>query len=357
MPRIAIDASLVGTEKTGDATYWSGLIEGLANIEADYEFLLLSNRAAPEGFALDSRFKWLRLRSHNRRWFSWVTMPRAAKAFGADAYHTQYTLSPLAGKRGITTIHDVSFFIGPEWFRAKDRALLQRLVRKSAKRAAKVITVSETSKRDIVKYLGVAASKVAVTYNGVHSRFKPVADAGAIVNDKFGIDGEYLLALGTRWPRKNFQLAARAAEMLGEDSPKLVVVGKAGWGESEAQSGAIIYTGYVSDEDLPALYSGAKLFLLPSRYEGFGIPMLEAFACGTPVLSSSGGALPEVSGGAAEICADLTPEAWAAKIKDLLSDSSKLSEMRDTGLRRAKDFTWENTARRTIAVYDEVVHD
>src|SRR5207247_253581 len=116
-----------------------------------------------------------------------------------------------------------------------------------------------------------------------------------------------------------------------------------------------IATGYLPDEILPSIYSGADLFLFPSHYEGFGIPMVEAFACGTPVLSSAGGALPEVSGGAAEILEDNTPRAWSAKIAELLSDSSKLHAMRERGFARAEEFSWTDTARRTLDVYREVL--
>jgi glycosyltransferase involved in cell wall biosynthesis len=279
----------------------------------------------------------------------------AARKAGAAIYHTQYTLSPLA-RRGVTTIHDVSFFIGPEWFKPKDRMLMQRTVPASARRAKKVITVSETSKADIVRHLAVPANEVAVTYNAAPPWFAPMdRDQAAPALHALGVDGPYMLAIGARWPRKNLSLAIRAAELLPPKLPhKLLVVGKEGWGEEGAGTRTVA-TGYLANESLPPLYAGADLFVFPSFYEGFGIPMVEAFASGTPVLSSAGGSLPEVSAGAAEIVDSFQIKDWAEAMTRLLGDSSKLSEMRSKGLLRSKDFSWEETAARTLSVYEEVI--
>lgn len=343
-PIVALDASLAYGTNTGDSTYWTGLIGGLAGMELPYEILLLSHLQKPP----DAPFRWLQV-GGGSRWRSMVGMPMAARKAGAAAYHTQYTLSPLA-RGGITTIHDVSFFIGPEWFKTKDRVLMQRTVPASARRAKKVITVSETSKRDVVKFTGVDPGKVAVTYNAAPAWFKPTE---AKANPP--VDGPYLLAIGARWPRKNLALAIRAANLLPDSLPhKLLVVGKEGWGD-EGEGHRVVSTGYLPNEQLPGLYAGADLFLFPSFYEGFGIPMVEAFACGTPVLASSGGSLPEVSGGAAEILDSFEPRDWAAAITSLLGDSGKMAKMRELGLRRSKDFSWAETARRTAAVYSEVI--
>ena len=350
-PLVAIDATLAFGTNTGDSTYWSGLLTGLAEVDSPFDFLLLSDHIPNNNLP----FRWQAVAGGNARWRSLVGLPMAALRAGAAVYHTQYTLSPLA-RRGVTTIHDVSFFIGPEWFKPRDRILMQRTVPASARRAKKVITVSETSKRDLVRYLGVAEDKVAVTYNAAPTWFKPLDRAGVQqAMHQLGIDGPYLLTIGARWPRKNLALAIRAAELLPDSLPhKLVVVGKEGWG-GEKGGRRTIATGYLPNESLPALYAGADLFLFPSYYEGFGIPMVEAFASGTPVLSSAGGSLPEVSAGAAEIVPSFEAADWAAAITALLNDSSKLSEMRRRGLARSRDFSWTETAQRTIAVYHEVI--
>ena len=351
MPSVAIDATLVAGSNTGDSSYWTGLLGGLEKLDSEFRFILLSNRELPSGLSLGNRFAWKRLPARNRRWLSLVTMPLAARKLGADVFHTQYTLSPLA-RNGITTIHDVSFFIGPQWFKPRDLLLMRGTVPGSAKRAKAVITVSETSRSDIVEHLQVDPSKVFVTYNAAAPFFRPTDPEDA--KREFGIDGPYILTIGARWPRKNLALAIRAAGLLPKRVPHdLLVIGKEGWGD-EGGNSRTVSTGYIPNAQLPALYSGASLYLFPSFYEGFGIPMLEAFACGTPVLASNGGALPEVSGGAAEIMEDWTPEAWAARIEALLSDSSKLAQMVDRGVSRAAEFTWENAARKTLDVYRKV---
>ncbi|MBV6504357.1 MAG: D-inositol-3-phosphate glycosyltransferase [Fimbriimonadales bacterium] len=357
-PLCALDASLVGTENTGDSAYWAGLIGALGRVAPNDEFLLLSNAQPPSWVSdLPANLRWIVLPPRPGRWLSAVTMPLAAKRLGARTFHTQYSLSPLA-RNGVTTIHDVSFFVGPEWFRWKDRLLLRALVPGSARRARKVITVSEASKADIVRHLRVPAQKVAVTYNAPDPRFQPVGEADQEATlERLGIRRPFLLTIGTRWPRKNLRLAIAAAGMLPESLPhRLVVVGKQGWGE-EGSNPRVVATGYVPNDVLPALYSAADLYLCPSHYEGFGIPIVEAFACGTPVITSPGGALREVAGGAAEVMDDWTAEAWSSKIVELLSDSSKLHAMRERGLARARDFSWEKTAALTVDVYREAAGD
>ena len=166
----------------------------------------------------------------------------------------------------------------------------------------------------------------------------PAEDAERTVREELGIDGPYLLTVGTRWPRKNMRLAIEAAGALPVSIPhRLVVTGKAGWGELPPND-RTVFTGYVSDEELTALYQCADLYLAPSLHEGFGIPLLEAWACGCPVLCSSGGALPEIAGGAAEVMQSWEARDWADRIAELLSDSSKLGLLRERGLKRLGEF-------------------
>ncbi|MEA2552551.1 MAG: hypothetical protein QOJ65_727 [Fimbriimonadaceae bacterium] len=282
--------------------------------------------------------------------------PLFARRMGASAIHTQYSLSPLAGGIGITTIHDVSFFVGPQWFKPKDRAILRASVPASVKRAARVLTVSETSRGEIEQFIPSASGKVRVTPLAAHPalRAQKKATARQYVKKALGVESPYVLSVGTKWPRKNVQLAVRAAGLLPPElAHKLVLTGKAGWGE-QGVGGRVVSTGYVSVEDLAALYSAADLYLAPSFHEGFGIPVIEAFLCGCPVLSSSGGALPETAGDAAVVEPTWEPEHWARSIEDLLGDSSKLDGLRARGFERAKRFSWEETARKTLEVYREV---
>lgn len=353
---IAIDARLAGGDATGDSTYWTGLLHGLAELNPSQEFLLFSNCERPSGIPESARFRWIHLKAKNSRSWSLVHFPLAARRMKARAIHTQYNLSPLAGKRGITTIHDVSFFIGPDWFPANDLMLLKRFVPASARRAARVITVSETSKSEIARFIPAVKDRTVVTPLAPHPEIVPIpADrARKFVQDELKIEGPYLLTVSTRWPRKNMALAIDACERLDASFPhRLILTGKPGWGE-EKPGKRTMTTGYVSHAALSALYSAAELYLAPSRHEGFGIPLLEAFLCGCPVVCSSGGALPEVAGDAGLVVSGWDAGEWSRTISETLSDSSKLAAMRERGLRRVAKFSWRKTAEIHAQVYAEV---
>lgn len=350
-PLVAIDARLLTERSTGDSTYWRGLVLALSQIESGMRFLLCSNAPRPDWIPDSPHVFWAEVPGRGRIW-SWMSFPKEAERQGAQVVHTQYNISPLVGDKGVTTVHDVSFFIGPEWFTVKDRAILRSMVPASVKRAKRVIAVSETCKSEIERYIPAAKGKVRVTYNALGDTVSPLSagDAEKIVRHRLGIEGPYLLTVGTRWPRKNMSLAIEAAAMVPH---KLVVAGKAGWGDL-APSGDTVFTGFVSDQELTALYQCASLYLAPSRHEGFGIPLLEAWACDCPVVCSSGGALPEVAGDAAVVMESWEPRDWAEAVRGLLADSGKLGSLRLLGRERLKRFSWEETAKRTVAVYREV---
>lgn len=353
LPTFALDARLVGGTSTGDSSYWTGLLEGLIAIEPKAHFLLFSNAPQPATIPLPASFEWIHLRAKSQRWWSYVKFPLAARSRGAKAIHTQYSMSPLVGSCGITTIHDVSFFIGPEWFRAKNLAMLRTSVPASARRARTVIAVSNTCKGEIERFIPAATGKIEVVYNACPSwvQHRDHKDAKQNVARKFGIDTPYLLTVGTRWPRKNMELAVKATDLLPASiDHRLLVTGKTGWGDQEIGTRGV-RLGYVTHDQLCDLYSAADLYLAPSKHEGFGIPLLEAFRCGAPVLCSSGGALPEVAGDAGVVQRSWEPADWAATIQTLLGDSSKLDELRRKGFEREKQFTWVEAARKTLSIY------
>lgn len=353
---VAIDARLVQGTSTGDSSYWSGLLDGLSRIDAPAKFLLYSHLPQPADLTLDSRFKWVTLPARSQRWWSMVRFPLAARKMGAKAVHTQYSLSPLVGRTGITTIHDVSFLIGPEWFNSKDRLLLSRGVPNSIRRAAKVIAVSETCKSEIERFIPAALGKTAVTLLAAPPWIRRVDrnEAKQTLQADLGIRSRFILTVGTRWPRKNMKLAVDATSILAPRFPHvLVITGKPGWGNSELGRRGIA-TGYVDSDLLSCLYSAADLYLAPSRHEGFGIPVLEAFRCGCPVICSSGGSLPEVAGDAAIVESSWQATNWAAAIEKLLDDPSKIEQLKERGFQREKTFSWEQMAQSTFEVYRDV---
>ncbi len=350
---VAIDARLIGGTSTGDSSYWSGLIHGLSKLDLDLQFLFFSNAPKPALIPDKFNFSWIEVPARSSRWWSYVVFPLLARKIGAGAIHTQYSLSPLAGNRGITTIHDVSFLIGPEWFKSKDRMILTKTVPASARRAKRIIAVSQTCKAEVESYIPSAKGKVIAIYNGLPPWVQRVENPEPTLRE-LGIEKPYLLTVGTQWPRKNMKLAIDAAA--GIDRYPLVVTGKGGWGE-QAAGDHVRPVGYVSNDQLCALYSGASLYLAPSRHEGFGIPVIEAFACGCPVLCSTGGALPEVAGDAGVVEPTWEPSHWTETIQSMLADSSKLHDLRQRGFERAKQFDWVESARQTANVYREVLLD
>lgn len=354
---MALDARLLDSASTGDTSYWRGLVKALSGLELDFGVLLYSNKPRPANAPDSDAFRWITVPAGSERWWSLVRFPLHARRSGARAIHVQYSGSPLCGRRLLTTVHDVSFFIGPEWFKPRDRFLLQRSVPATVRRAAKVFAVSETSKAEIEHFIPSSRGKVVVTPNALGDNISPMdrAEAERITVEELGLPQPYLLTVGTRWPRKNMALAVDAVNLLPTDLPhRLAVTGKPGWGE-ERLTGRTVATGYVTDRQLTALYQCASLYLAPSRHEGFGIPLLEAFACGCPVLSSHGGALPEVAGDAAVIEQSWEAADWSRRIQELLADSSKLESMRLRGYERVKQFSWTDSAKTTAAAYREVM--
>jgi alpha-1,3-rhamnosyl/mannosyltransferase len=279
-----------------------------------------------------------------------------ARALKADLVHVQYSASPLLRTPFVATIHDVSFFVGPHWFRPKDRFLLRSSVPKAAKRARVVLTVSEASKRDIVKHLSVPERKVVATPLAPHPDLHAApADQVASRLDRLGVARPYALSVSTRWPRKNMDLAVRAMERLAASTPhRLVLTGKAGWGEA-AQGHRTQAAGYVAVEDLAALYAGADLYLCPSLYEGFGLPVVEAFALGCPVVVGPGGALPEVAGNAGFVLPDYEEETWHSAIESLLADPDRRAALAEAGRQRAKEFSWTKMAQGVWAAYERAM--
>lgn len=353
---VAIDARLISRRSTGDTTYWTGLLHGFSRLSGDFRLLLMAPDEDPGNIPADPRFEWVTVGGRNDRWWSLVTFPLEARRRGAHVVHAQYNISPLARQRKISTIHDVSFFIEPSWFRPRDRKLLQTYVPITARKVDRVITVSETSKADIVRFTQVNPEKVAVTYLDAHPRIERLDRkvARQMVSRLVGADEPFALTVSTRWPRKNMDLAVRAMDRIPDHFPhRLVLTGKEGWGE-RAEGRRVRITGYVDDAMLSALYSAADLYLCPSRYEGFGLPLIEAFHCGCPVICSTGGSLPEVAGDAAHVEPSWEVADWAQAIDNLLRDDARRQDLVERGFRRREMFSWEKTAAATLAIYQEV---
>ncbi|MFZ2488200.1 MAG: glycosyltransferase family 1 protein [Anaerolineae bacterium] len=295
-------------------------------------------------------------------------LPWVALRGGYDLLHVTYNAPPLSPCPTVVTIHDISFEHYPEFFSPRDLLILKTLVPLSARRAAHIITVSEHARREIIDRYHVPASRISVTYEAAGAQYQPVEDPAALaaVRMKYSIGPRpYVLALGNLQPRKNMARLVQAflqAAGHADDESVLVLAGKAQWRESDifravqqaGLAGRVLFPGYVDDADLPALYSAATVFVYPSLYEGFGLPPLEAMACGTPVISTNAASLPEVVGDAALTITPTDTEALAAALRAVLADAALRTDLRTRGLARAAQFSWDRCARDTMQVYAAV---
>lgn len=347
-PIIAIDASLIGTQNTGDTSYWRGLLYGLSQIETNAEFHLFAPDQAPLNYDLHPKFTWHHIPAKSRRLWNLKTFPRAADEIMATVLHTQYNISPFIQTPAITTIHDVSFFVNPDWYKLKDRILLTTQIPKTIARAKKILTVSETSRQEIIHHIPQAEPKTIVTYNALGPNFQPQPKEQA--RSQLNIGQPFVFCITSAWARKNTALAAQAFQLSQlAQTHRLVTCGP---GDPILPNST--HLGYVDDLTMRNLYAAADCFLLPSLHEGFGIPLLEAFASQTPVITGSGGAIPEVAADCATICPDYNPKTWAEALNSLNDDSGKLQSMIERGLRRVNDFSWKKTAEMTMESYEEV---
>ena len=275
----------------------------------------------------------------------WEQGALPAQARGARLIYSPANLAPLASRRNVVVIHDVAALRHPEWYRpayvAYQRALLPRI----AKRARLVITVSEFSKKELIEVLGADPARIAVVPNGVDERFNPQAEARRS-------ERPYVLVVGTRIARKNTTVLDEAAQRLSALGIELVHAGS-GRGYMRPERGpGMRELGYVPDEHMPGLYARALALAMPSLYEGFGLPALEAMACGTPVVASDRGALPETTGGAGVLVDPNDHTAFADALERLATDQAHRAELSKRALERARPFTWERTAALTDAAIE-----
>jgi glycosyltransferase involved in cell wall biosynthesis len=372
--RIAIDAHAVGAKLGGNESYAVNLIEALAQIDsANHYTLYITTDEARERF--HGRWPNFKVRAtlpHTPLIRIPLTLSAELRKNPVDVLHVQFTAPPFCPCPVVVSIHDLSFEHLPETFKRRSRTQLRLTVRRSARRAARIISLSEHARRDIIETYGITAERVSAIPLAAPSNFAPVHDNRELqrVRHNYGIDGDYILSVGSIQPRKNLARLVKAyASLRGNKSadklPKLVLVGKCGWLYDETlraldETGvkdSVVLTGYVPQADLPALYSGALCFVYPSYFEGFGLPPLEAMKCGAPVIVGNKTSLPEVVGDAALAVDPFDVEAIASAMKKVIESSALRNELSIKGQARAEAFDWRETARQTLAIYQEVAQE
>jgi glycosyltransferase involved in cell wall biosynthesis len=345
-PRVLIDADVLGRQRTGDESYVAGLLQALPQYAEGLELGAVTRRPdlVPDGVEavrLDARSQPFRMA---------LSLPFKLRPLRPLLAHFLHVIPPAWRGPSILTVQDLSFEHFPELMSRSDRFYFRTFLPRSARRADRVLTGSEWTKRDIVERYGVPAERIVVTPYGVDAAFSP---EGARREGP-----PYMLFVGALQERKAPDLALLALEKLDGDL-RLVFAGPdRGLGEvlplsakAMGLENRVEFTGHVEREELAALYRGAACLVFASRYEGFGLPVLEAMASGTPVVAVRSSSIPEVAGGAA-VLVERDAEELAAGIERAISERDRLAA---AGLERAAQFSWAETARRTAEVYRELV--
>jgi glycosyltransferase involved in cell wall biosynthesis len=374
--RIAIDYSAAVNQRAGIGRLVRNQVLALAELDQENDYRLVyarPNRGSEPQFPIAANFarhevgireRWLTILWHRAK------LPLPADWFSGpvDVYHSpDFVLPPLRHARGVLTVHDLAFLMRPECADEHLRSYLEEVVPRSVQRADFIIADSENTRNDLVVLLGVRPSSVAVVPGGVEERFKRVSDPQLLsrARETLGVGSDpFILAIGVLEPRKNLNRLMDAFADLKQrgsvpDSLKLVLAGGKGWlfdgiYEHHAASSVrddILLPGYVSEELLPAIYSAAEVLAFPSLYEGFGLPILEAMACGTPVVASRASCLPEVAEGAALLIDPTNVDGLTVSLELALADPAVRAQLIEQGLERAGKYTWRGAAERLLDVY------
>ncbi len=368
--KVAFDATTLQPYKTGVGYYTEHLLRHLVGLDAGHEFVLLSNRAIvwshPTPTALPV---YTRHRFPIRTVWMQTLLPLALRDIRPNLAHFTNSIVPLlTDVPRVVTIHDMTLSLFPHLHPWRKQILTRPLVALAARVADAIITVSESARRDIVRLLKVPESKVHVIYEAPAPAFRPIREQRRLeeVRRRYGLAQRFILYVGTIEPRKNLPRLIEAFARLCRNNGiphQLVLVGAHGWGyeavfqriESLGLRDRVRFLGYIPFEDLAPLYNLSEVFLFPSLYEGFGLPVIEAMACGTPVITSANSSFGEIAGGAVVTVDPCDVDAIAQSLKHLLDDPDLRRAVGERGLTRARRFSWQRAAERTLEVYQRVV--
>ena len=378
-PRIGIDVTSALTQGGGIGRYTRELVRALLTLESDNQYTLFSARPPdslpvsdplPDSPEINYRPAFLSERWLYRLWYR-LRLPLPVQLFSGPLtlFHSpDFVLPPVSGGiPTLLTVHDLSFIHFPETFPPVLVKYLNHVVPWSVSRASHILADSISTKNDLIDHWAVPERKITVLYSGVSEAYHPVKDLAVLhsVRQTYGLqDNPYVLSVGTIQPRKNYQMLIRAFAPIARQHPfDLAIAGGKGWLEEEMKAEAarqgiadrVRFLGFVDDEHLPALYSAASLFVFPSLYEGFGLPVLEAMACGVPAIISNSSSLPEVGGEAALQLPPQSPDAWSSGMDSVLSDRNLAAEMIEAGFLQVQQFSWQKAARQLLGIYDALL--
>ena len=375
MPRIGLNAHLLNLSASyrgaGIHRYIHHLLTSLPTAAPNNAYIAFLNErrmAAPSSVMQMRYTRWPTQNPAVRVAWEQTVQPLATYTERLDLLHALAFARPWVARCPVVlTIYDMTFVRLPERFPTLKRLYLQSITRWSARRAAAITVISQSTKDDVVQFCGVPESRVTVTYCGVDEQFHPYnrVEVEAFRAAK-GLPAHFILYLGTLEPRKNVSQLVRAYAALrsnGSERTRLVIAGAKGWGYDEVfaaveQSGVtadVTFAGFIAPEELPLWYNAADVFAYPSHYEGFGLPVAEAMACGTPAITSNVSSLPEVAGDAALMVAPDNVQALTEALSGVLHDKALRAQMRERGLAQAARFDWSRAAQQTAQVYARVL--
>lgn len=381
--RIGLDANWAIYDKTGIGKYSENLIKNLLQQDSRNEYVLFFNffkkprermrqiKTLTEGAKAKVTIEVTALPSLMKYWLSQTNLSlKFIYKQEVDVFHALYFagLPKIGFSKTVVTIQDLAFLKFPEHRGLKISKQYERLTKRAIKKASKIIVPSFSTRKDLKNLLNADLRKIEVIPDAAAEEFRVIADQKEIkkrLNQYFPPSTNYIFALSTLEPRKNFARLIRAYSLLPyqlQRKYKLVIAGNAGWNNREIFENIdnlnlkekVILPGFVAQEDLPCLYCGASCFVYPSLYEGFGLPILEAFACGVPVISSKISSIPEVAGRAAILVNPVKEEEIALALKKLLLSEKLRKTFRSKGFKQVKKFSWQKTALQTIKVYEKV---
>ena len=374
--RIGLDGRYIQDHFPGIGRYTYNLIHGLASVAGDTTVVVVHNpRLTNSRYDMDAlrRLPNVEMIECGARTFTLaeqVTLPRLARRLALDVWHAPYYICPyLLPCPMVVTIHDAISSRYPQYLPSPvSRLSYESTMRLAIRAARRVIAVSQASRDDLVRYFGVSPLTVTVVAEAASEAYQPQSAAAiAGLRRRLGLPPDYTLYVGMNKPHKNLGMLVEAwgrlAPHLPQPSPQLVIAGRQDARYTQAAeaaqrlgvAGGVRFLGDVAEADLPVLYSGARVFVFPSLYEGFGLPPLEAMACGAPVICSTTPALCEVVGDAALTIDPLNTAAWAEAIGRVLADETLQQDLRRRGIERARRFTWRRTAADTLEVYRAVL--
>jgi len=367
MARIGLDARLTYYRRGGITEYIEALLRELPLVDTDNEYFVLQSRRDHRNLASGSRQHKIACWTPAHHRIERLALGIEAFPLRLDLLHSPDFIPPYGPQRSVITIHDLTFLHYPEFLTPESRRYYNDQIEYAVRRADHIMTDSEATRLDVINMLGVPAEKVTTVLLGVSERFHPVDER--TIEDfltRNQLPRGYILFVGTLEPRKNLKGLIHAYQQLlaaQTDLPLLVIAGQRGWLNEELHdlmeepglAKHIRWLEDISPDDLPSLYSGASVLCLPSFYEGFGFPPLEAMACGTPVVVADRASLPEVVGDAGLLINPDRSESIADALHHVLTDSTLASDLRKRGLEQARRFQWSETVHKTLSIYQAML--